>query len=282
MFDHYIELNAGDPRWRRATGLSAVISGSVTAVLLGGVWLHETLAIERVDPPTHAVTIVQMMMEEDTVTPPPPPPPAAGSSADANDPSESVDPRPSDPDPVPDEEAPLEQPDPDRATRRSKPAAANDTRPAAQTKGIPGGVPGGDPMHGMPGGVGIRGIPGVLGARGAGTVSTKREPVRAEAVAKQPLQTVKRNALHAPDCDAKRLARTKAALFDHRGGHTKVSFCVDALGKTVDIRTTHAFGDAEVDRICRDTVQSWRFQPFLVDGKAIKTCSAVDFVIEFE
>lgn len=287
MFEHYVQAHAGNPRWRRATGIAAVISGCTTAGLLVGVWVHEKLAIERVDPPQHAVLVVQMLMEENAMPPPPPPPPPAGGEAEEDEAPDSTDTPTEISSPVPEEEIPLELEQPTRNPERRAPSpAALPQRSTSQgvPGGIPGGIPGGDPLRGVPGGVGVPGMPGVLGGRGApGAVATKREPTRSDAVAKQPLKTVKRNALHAPDCDAKKLASTRAAMFSRRGGHTKVAFCVDEAGKTVDLRTTTKFpGDPEVDRICLDTVSKWRFQPFLVDGRPIKTCSSVDFAIEFE
>jgi len=276
MFDHYVEVQAGNPRWRRAMGGAAIVSGVTTAGLLVAMWVADKMSIVRVDPPSQAVVVVQMMMDESTATPPPPPPPPAGGGEP--EPEDAPDEAPE----IPEEEAPLEQPD-EAPEKLEAPAPA--ARPSATKKGIPGGdprgIPGGDPS-GIPGGLGTPGIPGVVGGLPGG-VLTRREAAAPESVAKQPLQAVKRNALYAPDCDSKKLSGTKAATFDRRGGHTKISFCVSENGKVVDVKTTQRFpGDPDVDRICRETVEKWRFKPFQVAGRAVKTCSSVDFAIEFE
>ena len=38
----------------------------------------------------------------------------------------------------------------------------------------------------------------------------------------------------------------------------------------------------KVDQICRDTVKKWRFKPFMAGGKAVKTCSTVEFQLKFD
>jgi protein TonB len=111
-----------------------------------------------------------------------------------------------------------------------------------------------------------------------GGVATKREATEAEDVAKKPIDAVRGQALYDPNPDEKKLAGTKAFTFDKRGGQSHVSFCVNASGKVEDVRTVKKFpGDPKVDEICRDAVKAWRFKPFLVDGKAKKTCSVVKF-----
>ena len=70
--------------------------------------------------------------------------------------------------------------------------------------------------------------------------ATKRD-TSAKAVAKKPIAAVKANAIYSPDCDKKKLAGTKAATFDKRPGSTKVSFCVNAGGKVVEVKTTKKF-----------------------------------------
>jgi protein TonB len=88
-------------------------------------------------------------------------------------------------------------------------------------------------------------------------------------------------AIYSPDPDKKKLAGTKAFTFDKRGGESHVSFCVNAQGKVVDVKTAKKFpGDPKVDQICRDAVKTWRFKPFLVGGKAQKTCSKAIFKLK--
>ncbi|WP_106391558.1 energy transducer TonB [Enhygromyxa salina] len=82
-----------------------------------------------------------------------------------------------------------------------------------------------------------------------------------------------------------RLSRrqTKAARFDKTDGATAVAFCVDTTGETSDIHTVQYFpGDPMVDKIMRETVATWRFEPFMVDGKAIKACTQKVFKLEFK
>src|SRR5690606_557203 len=210
MFEHYVQVQAGNPRWRRATSVSAVVSGGITIGLLGALWLNEKLTVDRVDPPAQAVHVVQMMMEEEGTPPPPPPaPPAAAASAEA--PATASTETPS----IPDEVAPLEQPQDTNvvaariAARPSTPTGPVRGIPGGVPRGVPGGIPGGDPLHGIPGGIGLPGVPGVIGGTGIpGGIATRRPATAPEAVAKEPLHTVKRNALFAPDCDAKKLAAT--------------------------------------------------------------------------
>jgi TonB family protein len=123
----------------------------------------------------------------------------------------------------------------------------------------------------MPGGVPIAGV------------ATKRVAAQASEVAMKPIAVVRANTLYDPDCDAKKLAGTKSATMGKRPGTTKVSFCVDESGRVVDVKTAKAFpSDPGVDKICRETVSTWRFRPLMVGGKPQKTCSVVAFDIVFE
>jgi TonB family protein len=96
------------------------------------------------------------------------------------------------------------------------------------------------------------------------------------------IAAVKAQAIYAPDPDTNKLARTKAGTFDRRTGRSTVEFCVDTRGRVATARTIKKFGDADVDRICRETVLGWRFKPFTVDGAARKTCSSVTFDLHFD
>ena len=73
------------------------------------------------------------------------------------------------------------------------------------------------------------------------------------------------------------------AVFDKRPGANETAFCVDPQGRTVDVRTVKQFpGDPKIDEICRDTVKTWRFKPFLVAGKPTRTCSVQVFNLTFK
>ncbi|NJK32726.1 MAG: hypothetical protein HC927_10135 [Deltaproteobacteria bacterium] len=125
---------------------------------------------------------------------------------------------------------------------------------------------------------GIPGVPGIF------TTPTKPLPPRpsGELVQKKPLASVMAQATYSPDPDAKLLQATKAARFDKRPGKNTTSFCIDTRGKVVDVKTKAKFpGDPQVDRIIADTVRKWRFTPFEVGGKPVKTCTERTFSISF-
>jgi protein TonB len=49
------------------------------------------------------------------------------------------------------------------------------------------------------------------------------------------------------------------------------------------VRTVKAFpGDPAVDEVIRSTIKTWRFRPFMVEGKAVKTCTSQVFRITFK
>ena len=94
---------------------------------------------------------------------------------------------------------------------------------------------------------------------------------------------VVQQAIYAPTPNQKDFQQTKAARFDKRDGTNKTSFCVDTNGKVVDVKTKTKFpGDPQVDKIIRDTIKKWRFKPFIVGGKPVKTCTERTFKIKFK
>jgi len=273
MFDHYVQVQGGNPRRRRAMIGAAIVSGTCTAGLLVLMWVMNRLQIRRVEPPRHSIVLVQRMTDEVIPPPPPPPPPPAGSNEESQaELDEKVEQEPE----VPEEPVELEQPkevpksldEPESKPVRGPPLLGG------PTKGLPG-----DPRFGMPGGTGIPGIPGLPGGFGNPAVAVKREPRKQEEIAKEPIKSVRRNGLYTPDCDAKKLESTQAN-FDRRSGSTRISFCVNESGKVDDVRTIKKFpNDPEVDQICRDTVAKWRFKPFQIAGRPVKTCSEIEFNI---
>jgi len=254
MFDHYMKYQMPDPVRARRLRAAAVISAATTTVLIAFMWIANKMNIARVDAPTISYIMVQMAMDEPPPPPPPPPPPASGEEEEQEQ--------------IPDEEVPLEE---DIVQPTETPEKVPETKGKKVPSGVKGGVPGG-----IPGGV----VGGVLGGGMGGGVATKRDTTKD--VAKQPIKTVMGQAIYSPDPDKKKLAATKAGMFDKRPGINKTAFCVNASGKTVEVRTVKKFpGDPKVDQICRETVQKWRFRPFLVGGKPVKTCSTVEFNIKF-
>ena len=98
----------------------------------------------------------------------------------------------------------------------------------------------------------------------------------------KPYAVVIGNAIYRPEPTSKDFQGTKAAMFDKRPGTNETSFCVDVDGKTVDVKTKRKFpNDPKVDEICRDFIKKWRFKPFIVGGKPVKTCSFAEFNLKF-
>jgi len=99
----------------------------------------------------------------------------------------------------------------------------------------------------------------------------------------QPVASVMQQAIYAQDPTSKDFESTKAARFDKRPGTNKTSFCIDPGGKVVDVKTKQKFpGDPKVDEIIREKIKKWRFKPFLVGGKPIKTCTVATFDLKFQ
>ncbi len=258
MFEHYLDHQTPDIRRRWRVALALNLAGFTTAGLLGFTWLMDKMMIAQVAPPTAHFVMVQMAM--DTLPPPPPPPAAPAIKAE-------VEPEP--------EEDPLTPPEnfaedlPTPRARVAKVVGNGALDSLGTTKfggppglGIPGGLPGMPPMTG-------------IAVRPSSKPQETRTPL--------PIETVRAQAIFTPAPDQARLGATRAATFDRRPGENETSFCVDPSGRTTEVRTVKKFpGDPMVDDICRDTVKTWRFKPFLVDGKPTRTCSIQVFNISFK
>lgn len=260
MFEHYLQVQAPDSRrrWRFAVAIN--IAGFATLGMVGFTWLADKMMIAQVDPPTAHYVMVQMELE---ALPPPPAPPAAPAV------------RTPEVDTTPDED-PLTPPEVfDEVIPKIKPRVAvrtvgNGTPDSTGTApiGVPGNLPG------IPGGV------PKLSPISTGTL-VDRKPT--ESRPPLPISAVMAQAIYTPAPDKNRLAATRAAMFDKRPGENETSFCIDTDGRTVDVRTTKKFpGDPKIDEICRETVRTWRFKSFKVDGRAVKTCSIQVFNITFK
>jgi periplasmic protein TonB len=92
---------------------------------------------------------------------------------------------------------------------------------------------------------------------------------------------VRDNAIHDPSPNTARLAMTEAAEMQHPVTVT-INYCIDHEGRVVDQTVTESSGDQEVDQICLETLDFWRYRPFIVDGKPMKTCTSVTFNLNFE
>jgi periplasmic protein TonB len=261
MFEHYLRYQAPDTRRRWRVALAINVAGFATTGLVGFMWLMDKLMIAQVAPPTASFVMVQMAME---TFPPPPAPPAAPS---VRAPEEDR------PEPEEDELTPPETFAEELPTPKARPSKVIGNGPPTSTGTSPFGSPPGIP--GIPGG----GIPGLPPGTGIAT----RSPPKPESRAPVPINTVRAQAIYAPHPDQGRLGATRAATFDRRPGENETAFCVDEVGRTVDVRTVKKFpGDPKVDEICRDTIKTWRFKPFKVDGKPTRTCSVQVFNITFK
>lgn len=258
---------------RRRRLMMAALAAATLSMTVGlASWTASRLGISPVAPPKHAYAVTLEVLEP---PPPPAPPPAAPAAS-----SHHADERPATPDePVP--------PEPDEAPSEVL-ALDLDARPKARVAvpsptgaGGHGGVPG---IAGSPG-IGARcPLPPCIGTQpivGRPMIPQPKPPAADPVQA--PLAAVMATSLFAPDPEKARLARTTTGRTHRRPGKTTVAFCIDAGGKTYDVRTRRAFpGDPEVDEICRSTVSKWRFSPQRVGGKARSTCTTVTFDIRFE
>lgn len=260
-FDTYLETHRPNPRRTAMLTFAGALALTGTTLLLAAGWFAGKLQVARVDPPTVDYILLSLSVDE-PLPPPPPPPPPPGSSDAADD--EPVD----DEDIIPEDdidEAPDEVPE---AIPRAKSPAGH---PEGQVGGIPGGkpggIPGGDPKA-------------LVGGRGPVISVAPKTPAP---VVKKPLAAVMARAVYSPDPDQKLLAQTKAARFDKRNGKNKTSFCINSQGRVVDIKTKARFpGDPQVDKIIRDTIAKWRFKPFEIGAKKVKTCTERTFLIKFQ
>ncbi|MBC8071337.1 MAG: energy transducer TonB [Deltaproteobacteria bacterium] len=122
-------------------------------------------------------------------------------------------------------------------------------------------------------------IPG--GCRSTIVAPTRTNTDTTQASAKVPLSVVRERLRFSPDPSRAELLRTPAGARG-QGGTSVVEFCIDTDGRVDDVRTRRSAGDREIDRICREALSRWRFQPLAVRGKATRTCSEMSFVVAFE
>ena len=262
MFEHYLQHQAPDNRRRWRVALALNVAGFATLSMVGFTWFADKMMIARVDAPTAHYVMVQMDVE---ALPPPPAPPAAPAVKE-----EPVDEHIPDEDPVqPETFSEIIPPKPKiaRVTGTGVPTSTG-TSPIGNKLGIPG-IPGG--------------IPTLTGIGQAPPIAISRDRPQTDTRPPLPISAVMAQAIYTPPPDKNRLAATKAAMFDKRPGANETSFCIDTEGRTVDVRTTRKFpGDPKIDEICRETVKSWRFKSFKVDGRPVKTCSIQVFNISFK
>lgn len=86
--------------------------------------------------------------------------------------------------------------------------------------------------------------------------------------------------IYSPDPSLEALAHTKAAM-EGVPVETTIRYCIDTRGRAVDLEVKNPSGDPDVDEICRSTVETWRFKPFMIDEKPHMVCTHARFVLRF-
>ena len=240
--------------------IAAHLAALATAGGLSFTWLMGKLQIAQVAPPTASYVLVQMSLDAPLPPPPPPAPPPGGTPQE----DRQDDPEDKDPPPL----TYIEEVKPPPKRQVEKPGTGSKDSTGDNPFGVPGVGPG---------------IPGVNRIAGLQPVKLVTAPQRTEQRAPVPLSAVRAQAIYTPDPSQDRLAATRAGMFDKRSGDNVTAFCVDATGRTTEIRTVKPFpGDPGVDEVIRATIKTWRFKPFMVEGKAIKTCTSQEFRITFK
>jgi TonB family protein len=258
MFDTYLVAHAVDPRARRRLTAAAIAALAASAFVIGSAATANKLTISRVNAPRIDHVLV---MPIDVPPPPgaaPPPAPKAASAASDDDATPDDESRDDD-----DDLAPLDAP-----VRAA--AGRGDTTGAGGPDGPSSPIPG----------TGTCLVPGCI-AGPAAPKARVQPPGDPPPVTHAPIDAVREHAIFSPDPPRSELARTPAALA-RRDAPVTVGFCVDTSGRVDDVRVKIGSGDPEVDRICKKTVERWRFRAMVVDGAPRRTCTKVTFEIAFE
>lgn len=262
---------------RRRLMSSALMAAIVSIGVGTSMWVTEKLGINAVAPPKN---VYQVTLQLNQVIPPTTPPDAPEKE------EEPVKDTAGGGAPPPQQKSVASKPEPpqsDAPALEDLPARSQ-TKPATRSLVPPG-------LRLGPTGTGLPGVPPGFGTCTTPPCATNPPPTRPRSpiptapadLTRAPIKTVMAKARYAPDPDVHALARTTTGRTHRRPGRSTVAFCVDDTGHTTDVRTRRAFGgDPEVDRICRQTVSSWRFHPLKVGGRARKTCTSVTFELRFE
>jgi TonB family protein len=56
-----------------------------------------------------------------------------------------------------------------------------------------------------------------------------------------------------------------------------VKFCVSTAGAVKNVQIVKSSGYPELDQAIKSAVNSWRFRPYSVNGKAVEACTAKIF-----
>lgn len=259
MFDTYMDAHALDPHMRRRMTLAMGSAVIASALAVGAYAGAEKLSITRVGAPHVEVDfLIASTVAVPLAAPPPESPPPASTNAATPD----VDPAPT--------------PARDAVEDVLEPPRKSTTPGTAKHEGV--GIPGAATGVPMP-----PGMPCLGGNCSIGTTTpmVPRVTPTTTPPPKVKLEVIESRLRFSPDPSRELLLATRAGAA-RRGGTSVVEFCVGADGKLDAIETERSSGDADVDRICRDTLKRWRFSPMLVDGRAKRVCSEVSFVIAFE
>jgi TonB family protein len=260
-FEHYLDQNRPNPKRAAMLTFAAAVAITGTTMMIGAGWVAGKMSIARVDPPSTEFILLSFNAEQ-PMPPPPPPPPPAGSSLEEDKPDPD--------DEVPEEPEPLEETQPDKIPTKI---------PEQKSAGVPQGIPNGV-LDGQVGGV-IGGIP--IGKITDHQHQIAVKPPTNDPISIKPLAAVMARATYSPDPDKALLQQTKAARFDKRDGKSTISFCIDANGSVVNVKTKTKFpNDPQVDAILRSTLQKWRFKPLEVGSKKLKTCTERTFSLKFQ
>lgn len=95
-----------------------------------------------------------------------------------------------------------------------------------------------------------------------------------------PGEVVAPEGLSLPNPASERLAGTRTAM---QGGEAegRVAFCVGPVGSVASAESATSTGDAELDRVLRDAVLGWTFEPALRSGQPVRACATATFALSF-
>lgn len=112
----------------------------------------------------------------------------------------------------------------------------------------------------------------LAGCRGQRGAELPAEPA-AETV---PFNTVATHALEIPEPPRAEIRQQPAIQRGERLS-LAVAFCVDGQGRAVRVTVSRSSGDAALDGLVRQTVERWKFEPFVFNGAPRVVCSEAPF-----
>jgi protein TonB len=251
MFD---AIGAGNERGRALKALLFGVSvtlhaGGIVALVLWSFWTIEKLAPKS----------APLYFQAATQPPPPPPPPAAPPAP------QKVTPRT--PKVIKDTVQPIVKPDPDPRPDPEPTATGNPDGPTDPNATGPG-----DP-NGVPGGTGT--TPCVGDGCGKPEIVEPPKVIDMKTAEAQRLSGTRDIPL--PPA----VAQTLRAQGQNRA-MAMVRLCLSTDGAPTSVTFVRSTGFPEADARIRDEVQAWRYRPYAVNGRAVRVCTAVQFVYQLE